>query len=115
MMRSVHPAPFASHGSADRRRGLAVETLLARRAGSDRHGVDAVAGNVAECRIDEALALKSRRPGELRAFYDDGEVRFAAPIVTGMAAVGGGIVDHVQRGRSECGGQQLPHFLFERS
>src|SRR5690606_20044620 len=71
------------------------------REGADGERVDAVARNVAERAVDEALALKPVLAGEGCAFDDDGEMRFAAAIIAGMAVVACAVVDHFEAGRGE--------------
>src|SRR5690606_40654472 len=71
------------------------------REGADGERVDAVARNVAERAVDEALALKPVLAGEGCTLDDDGEVRFAAAVVAGVAVVARAVVDHFEPGRGE--------------
>lgn len=94
---------------------LQRRALFSGSAGLDGDGVDPVSRNVAECRIDEALALKARNACESGTFDFYGEVRFAGAVIAGVTGVAGGIVDDIKAGGGEGGFEKLPHFLCDRS
>jgi hypothetical protein len=86
--------------------------LLPRRSGPDRQGVDAVAEQVRQRRIDRPLALHPAHPFEPIGFDLDREMALAAAVVAGMAAVPGAVVGHGETGGSEGGLKAL--FNLER-
>lgn len=89
--------------------------LLPRRARANRQRVNPLARNVAKGGVHHPLALKAGGADEASAFDFNGEVRFSAAVVARMAAVRGGIVDHVKvAGRESCF-EQLTHFLCDWS
>lgn len=104
-----------SIGTIGEKKSDARGRSLARRAGLDGDGVDAIAGDVAQRGVDQPLAVEPRDAGESGALDQDGKVRFAAPVIARMSPMGGGIIDDLKAGRSEGGGQQLPHFKREWS
>jgi hypothetical protein len=77
--------------------------------------MDALAGDVAERGVHQALALKARDTGEGSAFDIDGEMRFAGSVIAHVTRVTGGIVDDVKISGGEGGFEKLPHFLCDRS
>lgn len=86
-------------------------SLLPRSAGADGDGVDALAGDVAQRGVDQTLALKPRNALELRRFYHDGEVRFAAAVIAHVTRMRGGVVDDLEVSGSKGCGEQRVHFL----
>lgn len=56
---------------------------------------------IAQSRVNGALALEAGHARELRGLDLHGEMGFAAAVVAGMAAVAGAVVDDPQPRRSE--------------
>ncbi len=73
--------------------------------------MDALAGNITQRGVDQALALEPGDTGKGGAFDLHGEVRFAAAVIAGMAVVARGIVDHREVGGGEGCLQQLFDFV----
>ena len=73
--------------------------------------MNALAGNVAERGVDQALALQARRSGKRSALDLYREVRFAAAVIAGMAGVTRAVVDDIEVGRGEGIGEKPSHFL----
>jgi hypothetical protein len=71
-------------------------------------------GYVAQRRVDHALALQARHPGEGDAFDLNGKVRLAGTIIACMATMIGAIVDDGKVGRCEGFIQKLSHFMSNR-
>ena len=70
----------------------------------------AIAHQVAEGGVDGALALQAVHAGEGSRLYLDREMRFAAAIVAGVAAVPGAVVDDFEARRTESLGQPFRDF-----
>ena len=81
----------------------------------DRQCVDPLSGNIAQRRVDHALPLKSRDTVKSFAFDHNGEVRFAAAIVTGMPVVQCAVIDNIEVGGMKRCAQQFFHFLSYRT
>jgi hypothetical protein len=72
--------------------------------------VHPLAGNIAECLVDDALPHHAAEACECRAFDLDCEVRFARTIIATMAVMRRAVVDHGKREGREGGGEQRFHF-----
>jgi len=71
--------------------------------------MDALAGQVTQCLVHQALPGHARKAGKGGTFDFHGKVRFARAIVAQMAAVACRIVDH----RQMAGGQGINKFTFD--